>query len=163
MKIERLGPSQWQRLRAIRLRALEESPEWFAALYEKEWQRPDSEWQKEASTAHWRAISREGIDIALMGVAVAEPIRECDCWLFSCWIEPSYRGRGIMKLMIDELDVICHDQGWIIQGLGVWPHNIRAIKSYEKYGFEKAGEPKPSRSRPDQFFQPMFRRRPDSQ
>ena len=163
MKIERLGPSQWQRLRAIRLRALEESPEWFAALYEKEWQRPDSEWQKEASTAHWRAISREGIDIALMGVAVAEPIRECDCWLFSCWIEPSYRGRGIMKLMIDELDVICHDQGWIIQGLGVWPHNIRAIKSYEKYGFEKAGEPKPSRSRPDQFFQPMFRRRPNSQ
>ena len=163
MEIERLDASQWQRLRDIRLRALEESPEWFAALYENESIRSDSDWQKEASTAHWRAISSEGRDIGLMGVAVAEPIRECDCWLFSCWIEPSYRGRGIMKLMIDELDVICHDQGWIIQGLGVWPHNIRAIKSYEKYGFEKAGVPKPSRSRPDQFFQPMFRRRPNSQ
>ena len=78
MEIERLDPIQWQRLRDIRLRALEESPEWFAALFEKESQRSDSEWQKEASTAHWRAISREGIDIALMGVAVAEPIRECD-------------------------------------------------------------------------------------
>lgn len=163
MEIERLDPIQWQRLRDIRLRALEESPEWFAALFEKESQRSDSEWQKEASTAHWRAISREGIDIALMGVTAAEPIRECDCWLFGCWIEPHFRGLGIMKMMIDELDAICVEENWTLQGLGVWPDNIRAIKSYEKYGFKKAGEPKASRSRPDQLFQPMFRRRPNSE
>jgi GNAT superfamily N-acetyltransferase len=116
-----------------------------------------------ALTNHWRAISSEGNDIGLLGVAVAEPIRECDCWLFSCWIEPEFRGLGIMKLMIDELDVICLEENWTLQGLGVWPHNIRAIKSYEKYGFEKTGEPKASRSRPGQLFQPMLRHRPDSQ
>ena len=101
MEIERLGPSQWQRLRDIRLRALEESPEWFAALYKKESQRPDSEWQKEASTAHWRAISSEGSDIGLMGVAVAEPIRECDCWLFSCWIDHHLHDAKAPKLWLD--------------------------------------------------------------
>ena len=161
MKLERLDQNQWERLRDIRLLALKESPEWFAAIYENESRRPDSVWQSEAVTAHWRVITENGKDIGLMAVAAAEAIRECDCWLFSCWIDPSFRGHGIMKMMIDELDVICEDQGWVIQGLGVWPHNIRAIKSYEKYGFEKSGEPKPSRSRPDQLFQPMFRRRPN--
>ena len=158
MRIEILSGEDWERLRDLRLRVLQDSPEWFAAIHAIESQRIETEWREEAKKSHWRVITN-GEDIGLMAVSAAEPIRECDCWLSSCWIDPKYRGQGLMKMIIDELDAICESEGWVTQGLGVWPHNLRAIKSYEKYGFEKVGEPKQSRSRPDQLFQPMFRHR----
>ncbi|NCX38309.1 MAG: acetyltransferase, partial [Actinobacteria bacterium] len=49
------------------------------------------------------------------------------------------------------------------QGLGVWPNNERAIRAYKKYGFYEGGEPRPSRSRPEQLYIPMFRHLPKPQ
>ena len=163
MKIEAIGPEQWQRLRDLRLRALRDSPEWFAARVEVEEIKSETEWRALCSEESWRAFVDDGRDIALMGVSVAEPIRECDCWLFSCWIDQGYRGLGIIDQMIGELDLICRQKGWVKQGLGVWPNNLRAIKAYERLGFYKVGEPLQSRSRPEQLYQPMFRRLPNAQ
>ncbi len=160
MKVEAITPEQWERLRELRLRALHESPEWFAARVEVEELKREVEWQDLCRAESWRAFVLDGSDIALMGVSVAEPIRGCDCWLFSCWVEPKFRGTGIIDLMIKELDLICLENGWKKQGLGVWPENIRAIRAYERLGFRKAGEPRKSRSRPDQLYQPMFRHLP---
>jgi len=162
MHVEEISPGQWDRLRELRLRALRESSEWFAARVEVEELKSESEWRALCSEESWRTFVENGRDIALMGVSVAEPIRGCDCWLFSCWIEPEYRGKGIMDLMIKELDAISREKGWSKQGLGVWPNNERAIRAYERLGFYKDGEPLQSRSRPGQLYQPMFRHLPNS-
>jgi RimJ/RimL family protein N-acetyltransferase len=98
-----------------------------------------------------------------MAVSKAEAIREADCWFFGCWLAPEFRGKGLMHLMIKELDRICANEGWIRQGLGVWPNNERAIRAYKAHGFYIGGEPRQSRSRPEQLYIPMFRHRPVSE
>ncbi|MFM8752910.1 MAG: hypothetical protein ACKOEB_06935, partial [Actinomycetota bacterium] len=49
----------WEELRTLRLSALEDSPEWFAARLEVEQTRSDEEWINELATAEWRVI-RDG-------------------------------------------------------------------------------------------------------
>lgn len=147
----------WQELRHIRLRALEDSPEWFAAKFEVENARTPDDWQSELETAQWRLITKEGENVGMMAVSKAEPLRDADCWLFGCWIAPEFRGQRVMDLIIDELDQICRNEGWAKQGLGVWPSNERAIRAYKRYGFYEGGEPRQSRSRPEQLYIPMFR------
>ena len=153
----------WEELRKLRLIALEDSPEWFAARLEVEQIRSGEEWMSELATAEWRVIRDGEKNIGMMAVSAAEAIRDADCWLFGCWIAPEYRGQGIMTLIVNELDEICKSKNWSKQGLGVWPNNVRAIRSYEKFGFYVAGEPRPSRSRPDQLYIPMYRHLPNTQ
>lgn len=150
----------WQELRDIRLRALEDSPEWFAARIEVESARTPEEWKSELEAAQWRLITKLNETAGMMAVSKAEPLRDADCWLFGCWVTPEFRGHGVMDVIIDELDEICRSEGWVKQGLGVWPNNERAIRAYTKYGFYVGGEPRPSRSRPEQLYIPMFRHLP---
>ena len=157
MSFEIRSFADWQELRHIRLRALEDSPEWFAAKFEVESARTPDDWQSELETAQWRLITKEGENVGMMAVSKAEPLRDADCWLFGCWIAPEFRGQRVMDLIIDELDQICRKEGWAKQGLGVWPNNERAIRAYKRYGFYEGGEPRQSRSRPEQLYIPMFR------
>lgn len=147
----------WKELRALRLRSLQDSAEWFAARLEIESAKSKEEWDRDLSESHWRVLIAGESLIGMMAVSAAEASRNCDCWLFGCWIEPSFRGQGGMDLIIEEMDRICMDEGWRKQGLGVWPNNHRAIRAYKRYGFYEGGEPRPSRSRPGQMYLPMFR------
>lgn len=150
----------WDELRNLRLRALEDSPEWFAAKFEVESARPPEDWNMELKTAHWRVIADTNKTVGMMAVSIADPLRDADCWLFGCWIAPEFRGQGLMNLIIDELDQICRKEGWFKQGLGVWPNNERAIRAYKKHGFCQIGDTRPSRIRPEQLYIPMFRSLP---
>lgn len=152
----------WAELRDLRLRALEDSPEWFAARIETESARTPEDWKIEIETAHWRLITDTKKSAGMMAVSKADALRDADCWLFGCWIAPEFRGQGLMKLIIDELDQVCREEGWVKQGLGVWPNNERAIRAYKRHGFYQDGEPRPSRSRPTQLYIPMFRYLPRS-
>ena len=163
MSFEIRAFENWQELRQIRLRALEDSPEWFAAKFEVESAKSPEEWKTEFEAAQWRLITKANENAGMMAVSKAEPLRDADCWLFGCWIAPKFRGQRLMDLIIDELDQICRKEGWAKQGLGVWPNNERAIRAYKRYGFYEGGEPRPSRSRPEQLYLPMFRHLPNSQ
>ena len=76
----------WEELRNLRLRALEESPEWFAAKIEVESARNPEDWERELETAHWRLIADSNNTAGMMAVSKAVPLRAADCWLFGCWI-----------------------------------------------------------------------------
>lgn len=158
---ERVTAEEWQRLATLRLRALEDSPMWFAGDLEKERARTELDWRKLIDEMHWIIFCYEGRDVGIMTAEKADPIRGTDCWLASCWIEPELRGKGITSKMIEKLDEICRTEGWQTQGLGVWPDNEVAIRAYTKSGFVKRGEPQPSRSKPGQLYQMMFRELPN--
>ena len=155
--MEPLSEEQWNRIAALRLESLRESPDWLAGEIRDEEMRGEEEWRKVARESFWSAITFEGKDIAIMAVSPAEPIRNSDTWLHSCWISPQHRGKNLTAMMIERLDQICRAHGWSTQGLGVWPDNQRAISSYQRHGFVIAGEPRPSRRRPTQMYIPMFR------
>ena len=153
-------PEQWRRIKDLRIRAISDSPQWFASNLEKEQARSEAEWRETIANSYWIIYTYEERDVGIMTVEKADPIRGTDCWLSGCWIEPELRGKGIMAKMIEELDEISVKEGWLSQGLGVWPNNEVAINAYTKSGFVEQDEPKPSRSKPGQLYQMMVRKLP---
>lgn len=52
------------------------------------------------------------------------------------FVEPSYRGRGVNKLIMDDLLAWAREQGLTEIRLQVYADNAGAIRAYEKVGFE---------------------------
>jgi len=160
-KAELASPDQWRRVSELRLRALKDSPQWFAGDFELESARSEIDWRTMISSVDVVMFSHDGRDVGIMSVEKAETLRGTDCWLTGCWIDPEFRGKGITAKMIAQLDEICRKRGWRVQGLGVWPDNEVAIRAYLRCGFAKHGEPLASRTRPGQKYQLMVRNLPD--
>jgi len=148
------------RLRKLRLRALADAPYAFGADYKVESEKPIEYWQDYLKNTDWCFAVIDGVDIGLLAVDKADTDRNSDCWMASWWLEETYRGQGIPKLMLDWLDNLCISKGWKKQGLGVWPENERAIAAYLKLGFVKGEKPLQSRSRPEKMYLPMYRNLP---
>lgn len=160
IQLLKLTSTDAPRLRAIRLKALADSPSSFGADYVIESEKPINYWENYLRISNWCIVISDGEDIGLLEVSKAANDRNADCWLSGWWIDKSYRGRGISKLMLDWLDQLCLEKGWSKQGLGVWPENEGAIAAYLKLGFIKAPSELPSRSRPDKMYLPMYRNLP---
>jgi diamine N-acetyltransferase len=55
------------------------------------------------------------------------------------YILSSYHGKGAAQLMMDFIFFIAEEKSYDFIWLGVWEHNPKAIKFYQKMGFEKFG------------------------
>jgi ribosomal protein S18 acetylase RimI-like enzyme len=145
------------RLRALRLAALKDTPDAFGAKYEDEAEKPILDWQNRLKNTHWCFAVADGVDVGLLAVDRAEKDRNSDCWLSSWWIHQDHRGSGIPKLMLNWLEQLCIEKKWEKIGLGAWPDNLRAISAYKKLGFTEAEKLLPSRSIPGLMYLAMYR------
>ena len=149
--------NDFDRLRALRLAALKDTPDAFGAKYEDEAEKPISDWQNRLKNTNWCFVVADGVDIGLLAVDRAEKDRNSDCWLSSWWIHQDHRGSGIPKLMLNWLEQLCIEKKWEKIGLGVWPDNLRAISAYKKLGFTEAEKLLPSRSIPGLMYLAMYK------
>ena len=149
--------NDFDRLRALRLAALKDTPDAFGAKYEDEAEKPILDWQNRLKNTHWCFVVADGVDVGLLAVDRAEKDRNSDCWLSSWWIHQDHRGSGIPKLMLNWLEQLCIEKKWEKIGLGVWPDNLRAISAYKKLGFTEAEKLLPSRSIPGLMYLAMYR------
>jgi ribosomal protein S18 acetylase RimI-like enzyme len=145
------------RLRALRLAALKDTPSAFGAKYEDEAEKPILDWQNRLNNTYWCFVVADGVDVGLLAVDRAEKDRNSDCWLSSWWIHQDHRGSGIPKLMLNWLEQLCIEKKWEKIGLGVWPDNLRAISAYKKLGFTQGKALLPSRSIPGLMYLAMYR------
>jgi RimJ/RimL family protein N-acetyltransferase len=153
-----LQPSDWERLRAIRLASLLESPDWLSGKgFEFESQATEEFWQERISTDMWFIATNKDRDIAVMNAGEPNPNFPTSRWLQACWIEVDQRGRGVLNAMIEFLDGFGASLGWETLGLGVWLGNNRAQSAYERAGFTALSEPLPSRKNPGKFYIAMSR------
>ena len=152
--IQQAAKFEAERLRALRLLALKDAPYACGAKHEVDKDKPITFWQESLELSNWFFASIDKEDIGLIGVEKAGTDRISDCWIFGWWIAPQYRGQGVVKLMLDEIDRFCLKNNWLHQGLGVWPENQRAVEAYIKLGFVSGKELIPSRSIPDQMYLP---------
>jgi len=56
------------------------------------------------------------------------------------YIRPEYQGGGLASALLHQSETACRDMGRDGMWLGVWEDNARAIRFYEKLGFERRGE-----------------------
>ena len=154
--VEIIHPDDWFRLRAIRLKSLQVNPEAFGGNYEIESAETESEWRKKFEKLDFLIASIDGRDAALMSVEELDGDFGATCWIGGCWSDPAYRGKGLLRAMMNFVDQ--QDKGWQVQGLGVWIDNYSAIAAYEKLGFVKMGEDTPSTRQPGKFHQRMIRK-----
>jgi len=154
--VELLTPDQWQRVRAIRLRALEESGYAFGGTFEVESAEDEAMWRLKFEKNDFLIASVAGVDAAILYIEVLKGDFGATCWIGGCWSDPQFRGKGLMRAMFTFIDE--QEKDWKIQGLGVWTDNFSAIAAYEKLGFVKMGGDVESTRKPGLYYQRMIRK-----
>ena len=156
VEVALLSQGEWERLKAIRIRALIENPEAFGANLEEVQAQSKDVWLKLFEKEDYLVASINGMDVGMLYIEVLNGDHGATCWIGGCWTDPIYRGNGVMRALFNYIDDHALEKDWKRQGLGVWVDNLLAIKAYESLGFTFAGEKMPG-SRADKFFQHMIR------
>ena len=157
--VELLTPDQWQRLRAIRLKALTESGHAFGGTFETESAEDEAMWRLKFEKNDFLIASVAGVDAAILYIEVLVGDFGATCWIGGCWSDPQFRGKGLMRALFTFIDQ--QEKDWKIQGLGVFTDNYNAIAAYEKLGFVKMGEDTESTRKPGMYYQRMIRKSGD--
>lgn len=133
--------------KALRLRALEDTPKAFGSTYARESVLTDSDWMDRA--ARWNG-ERSILSIAMdngvgCGIAGAHldqgaPTR---AHLISMWTAPEYRQRGVGRLMVNEIIAWARERGVVALELLVTSENYPAIQFYQRLGFAFTGKTEP--------------------
>lgn len=152
-----LTEDDWARYRDIRLRALESDGDAFGGDLTSEREFTESDWREIARKYVGLIASIDGADCGFMTIENLAGDFGATCWVGSCWVDPAFRNRGVLRELFTFSDLISDERKWGVQGLGVWVDNFGAISAYEKIGFEKMGEPQKSSRKPGMFYQRMIR------
>lgn len=134
-----LGPEEGERLRDVRLRALQDSPDSFWATYEREAEFPPEKWAArlaDPDARWWVARTGDGVDVGLACVR----LEDSGAHLVSMWVAPEARGKGVGSRLVDEAIAWARAAGaeqmqlWAVDG------NAAARALYARKGFVPSGE-----------------------
>lgn len=138
-----LPPNQWQRLRALSLRALVENPEIFLQSFDEAVKKPVEQWVSAAQAAGRFVAVVSGFDAGMVKVAAQE-----SKWFVSgLWSDPACRGLGVGRKLLAACVSFVRQQGADQLFLVVEQGNSVAISLYERCGFVPTGR---TRRRGDQ-------------
>jgi len=144
--IRRLRPADWPVLRAARLRALGDAPYAFGSTVAEEEQHPETWWLASAEHLAW-FVSEEDGDV--VGLVAGYPPEESECAeIISMWVDAGHRGSGVAEQLLAEVLDWARGTGAEEVTLGVADGNGRALRFYQRAGFQLTGESEPLRSRP---------------
>jgi ribosomal protein S18 acetylase RimI-like enzyme len=134
--VRRLVPDDAPVLRETRLRALADTPENFGSLVAVERVRPAEEWRAWIRDRAWFAAFDGDNAVALVCGWPAE----AEWLVFSMWVAPQARGRGVAAQLLDAVREAAEEAGAQAIGLHVFDGNDRARRVYERLGFVLTGE-----------------------
>jgi GNAT superfamily N-acetyltransferase len=157
VKIRRLGASDWQTFKDVRLAALQEAPFAFGSTWENEKDRSAEEWQA-AVTARARFVAET--DGRVVGMAAGgESLSDSgSAALTSMWVDPGSRGRGTGGSLVRTVLEWARGAGFGKVLLWVTEDNPSAERLYERNGFTRTGESQPVRDGETRLEYEMSRR-----
>ena len=141
--IERITTQNALVFKAVRLRALQESPTAFSSTYEKESQFPDEEWLKRS--VRWSSDSSAGF-LAYEGehargmVFCFEDENRDHGQILSMWVDPESRRTGVGRLLIESVVIWAKARQLHELKLMVTSVNEAAIAFYRRLGFTMTGK-----------------------
>src|SRR5262245_8155127 len=123
--IERMGPEGWTRVRAVRLRALADTPDAFGTTLAEGQARTAAWWRarlESPAVGTFLAVTA-GEDV---GLIVTDPYegQPDAAGLFAMWVAPEARGRGIAKALVEEVVAWARAQGFRRVLLDVADQNV---------------------------------------
>ena len=139
MEIQVLGRGEGPRLRAIRLRALRDSPEAYSSTFDETAMRPPEAWVRQISELATFVAVEAGRDIGLVRGGRDDELND-GAWLLSMWVAPEHRGKGVGEALIDAVVAWARSEGYTQLLLEVGDDNEPAIALYERKGFEPNGK-----------------------
>jgi ribosomal protein S18 acetylase RimI-like enzyme len=150
LTIRKLEPADWQAYRSIRLRALQDSPDAFAATFAEQSVRPDESWAERlaaasASPDHYPLVAeQEGKPVGLTWAKVdaADPSL---VEVLQVWVAPEARGQGIAAALLREATRWARTRDARAVILDVTQGDTPAVRLYVREGFRDIGEPFPFR------------------
>ncbi len=157
IEVKELHADDWQRLRAIRLKSLQESPDVLEGDFDAESKEDETAWRKKFAKLTFLVASYQSVDVGLMSIEVLDGDFGATCWIGGCWVRPEVRGQGVLRAMFNYVDGQAPVRDWSKQGLGVMEDNLLAISAYEKLGFLVMGEKKIANPELNAFYQRMIR------
>jgi GNAT superfamily N-acetyltransferase len=138
MEIVHLGPGEGERLREVRLRALQDAPDAFGSSYAREIEFPPQKWAERLADqdARWWVATRDGADVGLVCVRLEEGAAH----LLSMWVAPEARKDGVGSRLVDAAVEWARTTG--AEEIGLWAvdrnHAARAL--YARKGFTPSGK-----------------------
>ncbi|GAA4557744.1 GNAT family N-acetyltransferase [Planotetraspora kaengkrachanensis] len=140
VEIRRLAPGEGERYRAIRLKALAESPRAFASSYEKEAAFPAEQWEERLAGVVVTLVAVvDGSDCGTVGVIPRGEEHPGRAHLVGMWVDPAVRGRGAGGRLVDGALALAREMGAEEAELWVVDENEPAIALYESRGFTPSG------------------------
>lgn len=141
MHIEALTEDDWQRAKAIRLRALADTPDAFGSTLAEERDQPEAFWRARLAATD-RVTYVADLGGQDVGLAVCAPFDglERTAGLFSMWTAPDARGKGIGTALVHAVIGWARDRAFERLALDVADTNEPAIALYAKCGFVPTGE-----------------------
>jgi ribosomal protein S18 acetylase RimI-like enzyme len=137
MRIERAERGDEERLRAVRIAALTDSPQAFGSTLERERACTDDDWRRWFSPGVTYLCADDGGAMVglVAGVLGDEPEV---AHLVAMWVSPGSRGRGCGDALVAAVADWAMEQGRRLR-LHVVETNTHAIGLYERHGFRLTG------------------------
>lgn len=128
-----ITPEEWEKLKDIRTRAINDSPQAFGNTPAETGAREDSVWVEWATKAKNYIIENNG-----KSVAAATFRQDTDgTWIINgVWTDPAYRQQGLSKSLFERIFQDARESGILTIDFGVYPIQKEAVTFYESLGFE---------------------------
>ncbi|GHH50910.1 GNAT family N-acetyltransferase [Lentzea cavernae] len=136
MEIHQVAPDEWRLWRDIRLEALSSDPEEFGSTLAVEQEFDEAEWRERAAEG-LKVVALDDDPVALVA-ATAKPE---GLYLYSMWVRPSHRGRGLGEGLLKAVLAWAVQEGWKVVRLRVWVDNLPARRLYKRLGFVDTEDP----------------------
>jgi ribosomal protein S18 acetylase RimI-like enzyme len=137
--VEQAQVRDWRRTRSVRLRALRDTPDAFGSTLDREVTFADQVWkQRLTRTDAATFLARlERLDV---GIVIAAAEDGGDAGLYSLWVAPGARGRGVGDALVSAAVDWASRGGCNRIRLDVADFNTPAIRLYARHGFLPTGE-----------------------
>ena len=140
-----LGEDDWKQYRDIRLTALRESPEAFAASFDEEESFDEDYWRLRMKRSDRLVAERDSTPLGIVSVGASSDDNPHTSELFGLWVSPEARGSGVATALVRAGANLAREQGQRQLAYWVGSDNGRAVAFASGFGFRPTAERRPMR------------------
>lgn len=141
--IRTLGADEWETYRQVRLSALEESPDAFAASVDQEKSYDEEFWRARVQRSR-RLVAQDGeeiVGVVSVGDRSTEEARVGE--LFGLWVSPRLRGQGVAWKLVEAGVDQAQQEAYRFLLYWVGTDNGRAVAFASSFGFRPTDSRRP--------------------